>query len=443
MKLSRRNFLKMGATVASSTALTTIPGIASADSSESTHKAIVCILLNGGNDAYNMLIPLSESAYSDYALARPALAIKEEDVLPLGLNTDNAVELGIHPAMSAMLPLFKSGQATAVINSGPLVEPLTRSTIEQGLGVLPDFLMAHNLQQEMVQSGTVSMSNRYAWAGRMMDIIGVNSSVSPLIAIGNDCKLLRSAKYKQTVVNSDGVGSYTGWNSSHRVSGYFSHFVNRDYENLYSHNFSKRMSSSVLENEELNEVLQAYPATGSYPDTHLADQLKMVSRLIQANKTMGQKRQVFFVELGGFDTHNDQDTTHRELLTQVSDALAAFNQDIAAHKLEEQVTSVTMSDFGRRVRANSTGTDHGWGGHQIITGGAVKGGKAYGNWPQLTSKSEDDYSNGRVIPSISTDQVNASLCEWFGLNTGQIHSLFPNLINFQSPTLDFMTTQKV
>ncbi|WP_028864377.1 DUF1501 domain-containing protein [Psychromonas aquimarina] len=439
MKLSRRSFLQMSATLASSTALASLPNTASAADIQDGHKALVCIFLFGGNDAYNMLVPLSEPAYSEYISARPELGLTKEQISPTGLTTDNGVALGIHHAMASMLPLFADGQASVVINSGQLIEPTTRSQIEQGEVDLPDFLMAHNSQQEMWQSGTENLSHPYGWAGRMMDMLGISSGISPLFSISNEAKLLRNASSSQTVINSSGVDNYNAWDQESRVNGYFSHFKDREYSNVYERNYALRMKESVIENDELKNVLNAYPATGSYPQSDLAEQLSMASRLIQANDMMGQKRQVFFVGIGGFDTHKDQKTAHHNLLAQVSDAVAAFNQDMNDQGLSEQVTSITMSDFGRRIIANASGTDHGWAGHQIISGGAVNAASAYGNWPDLTLESEHNYNNGRIIPGTAADQVNASLCSWFGLDNAQILELFPNLNNFDSPYLGFVS----
>ncbi len=438
MKLTRRSFLKKSAVIGSTTAFSTLPMSVSAAQKADGHKALVFVFLYGGNDAYNMLIPLSDPAYADYISARPKLGLKQEEILRTGLMTDNGVEIGIHNAMSSLLPLFESGQASAIINSGQLIEPTTRSGIETGSVMLPDFLMAHNLQQDMWQSGTENLENPLGWAGRMMDILTNPGNISPLFSIGRNAKLLRSASGNQTNINSRGIGKYDGWHDQTRLDGYFRNMKDQQSRNIYVRNYAKRMSDSALENDSLKSILDSHPGTGDYPNTPLAEQLKMVSRLIQAHSSLEQSRQVFFVSIGGFDTHKDQKAPHHNLLSQVSDALATFNNDLRLHALDQQVTSVTMSDFGRRLPANESGTDHGWGGHQLITGGAVQAGKACGNWPELTPNSENDYSNGRIIPGIAADQVNASLCRWFGLNLGQTLELFPNLSNFESPFVEIL-----
>ncbi|PSU49093.1 hypothetical protein C9J12_08835 [Photobacterium frigidiphilum] len=441
MKLSRRHFLKGSAALSATTAAATLPSITSAAdmiTNPSDHKALVCVFLFGGNDAYNMVVPVTDSAYTNYLAARPDLGLKLDEINTTGLLTDNDIEVGLHHAMSSLLPLFQNGQATALVNTGQLIQPTTRSLIDQHIVELPEFLMAHNMQQEMWQSGAKNLANPLGWAGRMMDMLGSSGDISPLISIGSDKKLLRSKNANQTIISSAGVGTYNGMNTDVRIDGYFNHFTQRDYSNLYTRNYSDRMEKSIAENEALKVILDKHPANAEYPEGGLASQLKMVGRLIKARGDLTHQRQVFFVGMGGFDTHKDQKVPHHNLLAQLSDSLAAFNTDMENEGLADQVTCVTMSDFGRRVQANASGTDHGWAGHQIVTGGAISGGKAYGQWPDLTLNSENDYNKGRIIPGIAADQVNASLCKWFGLNDTQILELFPNLVHFEPRYIDFI-----
>ena len=433
MKLTRRNFLKSTAALGTTTTLTSLP--LSLAQAQEGHKALVFIFLFGGNDAYNMLVPMNHLEYQDYIKARPEIGLKESEILDTGMATDSGVGIGINSAMSSLVPLFENGLASALINTGQLIEPTTRHSIELGTSRLPEHLMAHNLQQEMWQSGAVNMANQLGWAGRMMDILGWSSEICPLFSIGNESKLLRSMGDVQTSVSSHGAGDYNGWGDTTRLDGYFHNMENQDAHNVYVRNYAKLMSESVVKNESLKSVLEQHSATGNYPSSGLAEQLSMVSRLIRAHSSLGQSRQVFFVSIGGFDTHKNQKGAHESLLSEMSEALASFSHDLQHHSLDKQVTTVSMSDFGRRIQANDSGTDHGWGGHQLILGGAVQGGKAYGEWPNLKSESENDYSNGRVIPTIAADQVNATLANWFGLEQRDVLNIFPNLVNFDSPYL--------
>ncbi|AWK81835.1 TPA: DUF1501 domain-containing protein [Photobacterium damselae] len=434
MKISRRRFLQSAAAV-SATSASVLPNIALASSSISDYKALVVVFLYGGNDAYNMIVPTSPDAYQSYLSARPALGLTQSEILPLSLHSENQISLGIHSAMSDLLPLFESGQASVLLNTGQLLTPATRSTIAAGLSPLPEFLMAHNMQQDMWQTGATNYNNSLGWAGRMMDMLASNTSISPLISLNSQRRFNSAKNLSQTVISSQGVGQYSSWHDSVRLDEYFAHFK-ADYDNVYTQHFANTMKKSVSENTELKNVLDAHPSSIVYPDSKLATQLQMVARMISARQSLGHQRQVFFVGIGGFDTHFNQKPTHHALLQQLAQALALFQQDLEQQGVTQNVTTVTMSDFGRRVMANESGTDHGWAGHQLILGGAIKGQKAYGTWPDLTPGSENDYNNGRMIPTIAADQVHATLCRWFGLSDQQILELFPNLINFKSPYID-------
>ena len=444
MKLSRRHFLKTTAVVSATTLSTSalassIIPTNNSQSSENANKALVCVFLLGGNDAYNMIVPTPGcAAYQDYQAARPKMKLNKDQLSDLNLTTTNGIPLSINNNMTSLLPLFASGNAAAIINSGQLVEPTTRDEISNYQVKLPQFLMAHNQQQDLWQLGTENLGDAYGWAGKMMDMLGATGSLSPLISVNQGQKLLRNKKSQQTVINGKGAGTYSGWNEEERLDGYFSHFTQRQYDNIYMRNYASAMSRNVSENEAIKTILSKHPNSETYPESDLAQQLSMVSRLIKARDDMHQQQQVFFVGLNGFDTHQFQNRDHPKLLKQVSDALSAFNTDMVDSGLNDQVTCVTMSDFGRRLQANASGTDHGWAGHQIVTGGAVRGKAVYGEWPQLTADSQHNYNNGRIIPTIAADQVNASLCRWLGLSEPQILSIFPNLANFKSPYIEFI-----
>ncbi len=444
MRLSRRRFLKTSAVVSATTLsasafASSILPTNTEPSSTNTNKALVCVFLFGGNDAYNMIVPTPGSnAYQDYQAARPKMGLDSDQLNTLNLTTTNGVPLSINNNMSSLLPLFEAGNATAIINSGQLIQPTSRDDINNYRVTLPQFLMAHNQQQDLWQLGAENLGNAYGWAGRMMEMLGATGNLSPLISINQGQKLLRYKNAQQTVVNSEGSGIYAGWKDEERLDGYFAHFTQRQYSNIYMRNYASAMSHNVSENEAIKAILAKHQNNYTYPKSDLAKQLSMVSRLIKARDDMHQQQQVFFVGLEGFDTHNNQQKDHPKLLKQVSDALSVFNADMVDSGLNDQVTCVTMSDFGRRLQANASGTDHGWAGHQIVTGGAVRGNAVYGEWPQLTTDSQHNYNNGRIIPTIAADQVNASLCRWLGLSEAQILSIFPNLTNFNSPYIEFI-----
>ncbi len=434
MKISRRNFIKTSAAV-SATSLAGLSSIKLAHAASQDYKAMVCLYMAGGNDAYNMVVPHSEQQYAQYQGIRTHMAIAHNELIPLGIKTDNAVDLALHPAMSSIANIIRDeGDATVLVNTGQLVEPV----VGKSAFTVPDKLMSHNSQTIMAQTGSDDLSSEFGWAGRMLENNNDFVAIPPLMSLDKERKWLRNpSSIKQFVLTSNGAGKFFNLTSD-KLNGLV-HHMDAAYDNIFTDNYAKVMKATFHKNEELKTVLSTAPSFDGFPDTKLGSSLHTVAQLIDArnHSLMGHKRQVFFVNIGGFDTHEDQLPKHASLLEQVSDAMAAFYQEIKRQGLSEQVTTFTMSDFGRRISPNATGTDHGWAGHQIVMGGAVKGGKAYGNWPDLSIGGDFDYNNGRIKPELATDQVNASLAKWFGYNEN-LENLFSSLSNFQENTIDFI-----
>ncbi|PSU34861.1 DUF1501 domain-containing protein [Photobacterium lutimaris] len=436
MKISRRHFLKSSTALG---ALSALPGLSlskQAVAGDDEFKALVCIFLFGGNDAFNMVVPI-DGEYDKYEKARPTLAIEKRDLIDIGIQSeagDNrpAVNLGLHPAMARLESVFRDNNATVIVNSGQLVGPIIGETNPYPV---PDFLMAHNLQQTMWQSGALNMDDKLGWAGRMVESVYMSNDLSPMMSLNGEQKWLRNDMYEQMVMTGGGAGKYNGLDQHERYEAMTYHF-DRQFNNLFKDNYADVMSSRYYQNERLAELL------GEEDDdsvrTSLGEQLHTTAKLIEKHAEMGHHRQVYFVGLGGFDTHHNQKNVHHALLEQLSDAMADFYQALKDIQMLDKVTTFTMSDFGRRLMANDTGTDHGWAGHQLVMGGSVNGGKAYGKWPDLTPGSKYDYNNGRLIPEIAADQVNATLANWFGY-TGNLTDLFPSLDPFPIKTIDFLS----
>ena len=435
MKFSRRNFLKGGLASGASLVLPAVSGINPAYGSSDGFKALVCIFLQGGNDAYNMVIPASSQEYNLYQSMRPNMAVARNKLVDTGLMADNHVPLGLHSAMASLHPVFKAGNATVIVNSGQLVEPVIGKTNPR----IPPFVMAHNYQSILWESGTMSYDNEFGWAGRMADDMYLNGTLSPLISINGERKWLRSRSLGQLVIRPEQPSGYEGMDTPEKLRALDRHFTNH-YSNLFQRNYSQAMETAYLDHMTLKGYLDELGSTGPYPDTDLGHSLQSAAQYIRIRGKLGHQRQVYYIGLGGFDSHKDQAKSHEKLLQTLSDAMAAFQADIDSTGLSDQVTTFTMSDFGRRIVSNATGTDHGWGGHQLIMGGAVKGGKAYGTWPDLSPGSPYDYKNSRMIPEIAADQVSATLATWFGYPKSP-ENLFPSLNNgFNRKTLDFLTT---
>ncbi|MGF1683744.1 DUF1501 domain-containing protein [Photobacterium minamisatsumaniensis] len=436
MKMSRRHFLKSSTALG---ALSAVPGLSlskQAVAGDDGFKALVCIFLFGGNDAYNMVVPVDADPHEVYRKARPSLALDRNDLVNIDIKSEagdnsSAVSLGLHPAMANLKDMFEDGNATVIVNSGQLVGPIIDQVNPHPV---PDFLMAHNLQQTMWQSGALNMDDKLGWAGRMVESVYMSNDLSPMMSLNGEQKWLRNDVYEQMVMTGGGAGKYNGLDQDERRLAMEYHF-DRQFNNLFKDNYADVMSSRYYQNERLADLL------GEEDDdtvrSSLSEQLHTTAKLIEKHAEMGHHRQVYFVGLGGFDTHHNQKNAHHALLEQLADAMADFYQELKDINMLNNVTTFTMSDFGRRLMANDTGTDHGWAGHQLVMGGAVNGGKAYGEWPDLTPGSKFDYNNGRLIPGIAADQVNATLAKWFD-DYLDVEKLFPSLEPFPQKTIPFL-----
>jgi uncharacterized protein (DUF1501 family) len=378
-----------------------------------------------------MVVPLGGQAYQDYQNARPSLAIPSEELLSTGLTTENGVELGLHPAMSALLPHFTEHKAAnIVVNSGQLLTPVVG--FNPKITPLPPFLMAHNQQQKLCQLGSANIKRNFGWAGQVADEMQLSAALSPLISIHGNKVWLQSEGKAPLVIEPKGGMPYNGTHVSSRLSGLTEHF-DRDYASVFTETYNTTTKNHYIENDKVKALFDATPAFSGFPKSSLGQQLNTVSRLIQSRAALGHRKQIYLVGLGGFDTHNDQSNRHFELLSTLSESINAFLTHLMVQGLSNNVTTFTMSDFGRRLTANASGTDHGWAGHQFVFNGNIRQNRAIGIWPDFSGESYL-YKNGRVIPEIATDQVNESLLRWFGYN-GDTHRLFPNLDNFSPLSL--------
>ncbi len=454
MKFNRRHFLKsmLASTVGLSTygaAIGNLALINSAIAQTTTrfddYKALVCIFLHGGNDSFNMLVPTADNEYQTYQSIRQALAYTQSDLLAITPNSTMPYELGLPNAMASIHPLFQQGELAFIANTGTLLQPVTKAQIEQDYSILPPQLFSHNDQQKLWQTAWPEQTTLTGWAGRMADLImDTTNSLSMNLSIDGSNILQTGVNSLPYSLDPAGVQTFAGLNpnenrNAQRVSAFnqliaaTQHKLGKGHSEIYT-----RAQNNI---DIVNSAIENAAATSiSYPKNKLAKQLAMVAKLASSQQLLGQQRQVFYVSLGGFDTHDNQAIKHPQLLQSISDSLLAFNSDLKARGLFNNVTSFTVSDFGRTLSSNGDGTDHGWGGHHMVMGGAVKGGDIYGIMPEdLHLNSVDDLTDGRMIPTTSVDQYSATLAKWFGLSDNEINAVFPNLQRFAQSNLGFMS----
>ncbi len=423
----------------------------------SGYRALVCVFLYGGNDYANTVVTYDTPSWSAYRNIRAAgpgpagLAIDQAALAPTLLAPATPLAGGrqyaLHPSMTALAGLFNSGRAAVLFNCGPLIRPTTKTEFFSPDRVrypLPPQLMSHNDQQSVWQAQGAEGST-VGWGGNLGDLAQSNNgnALFTCISATGNAVFLSGDTAQQYQVSTEGAVQVRAVREG--VLGLFSPASARLLDELMTES-----RSHVLENEynrvarrsidaeaQLTAALSGVTMNTAFPaDNPLADQLKIVARLIGARDTLGNKRQVFMVSLGGFDLHDNLVATQPVLLKKVSDAMKAFHDATVELGVADQVTAFTASDFGRTLTSNGDGADHGWGGHHLVVGGAVRGKAFYGVAPPVsvgnTSAAADQWhiGQGRLIPSTAVDQYAATLARWFGVADSELAGILPNLQNF-------------
>ncbi len=442
MVLSRRNFIK-GALSIGASAPIGFPTYTLASPSND-FRALICVYLSGGNDALNTILPLSDFHYKQYTKVRGSLSVARESITPIGLSVldaqGNTVPLGLHPQLSALTPVFKQGDANIAINSGILDQPITKQQIESRTVPLPEQLFSHNSQTDSWLRGGMEASKNLGWAGRMLDVLTSSSEITPLYSVHGESLWLRSMEHRQTILKKDRAVELSMLNNS-LYKGIYDQVMSNNTDNPFSRYFNVMVNDSITISNILSKQLRKVKNYPLFTPSNLGKQMQTVFKLIASQSALGQQRQVFFVEHSGYDVHNSQLTRHPKLLKDLATNLFAMYQAMNMLKMGDNVTTFTMSDFGRRMVNNGNGTDHGWGGHQLLLGGAVNSKQHIGTWPSLILGGKDDYSKGRLIPTTAADQVGSTLAQWMGVSDNRaLEYVFPNIRNFPVSNLGFMAS---
>ncbi|HEY9067032.1 MAG TPA: DUF1501 domain-containing protein [Burkholderiaceae bacterium] len=514
--LSRRLFLRhAGALSAAGAAAAPLAlnmaavGSAAAQSA-SDYKALVCIFLFGGNDSLNMILPTDDATWANYtavrnqapdsiALLAPGTApvvsaaaaspARLGGVLPIVPSTARTAPAGgtqtfaLHPLMGSLQTMFNTDKRLAIVaNVGPLVEPLTKTTYNNGKGRRPASLFSHNDQQNTWMSFKPEGAT-VGWGGRLGDLMASQNSraIFTSISAAGNAVWLSGQTVQQYQVGTNGairMGSDSNdkvFGSTDVAAAMRSIVTGSRGGHLFETDLAAVAARSIDAETTLRSALKpasdplfgTAPASGSYnanndpklqydnPLTgvkafnNLAQQLQVVARMIDASSAtgVGAKRQVFFVSLGGFDSHDNENRGNADLMAKLAHAMSYFDTTLGAMNARSKVTTFTASDFGRTFTSNGDGTDHGWGAHHFVMGGAVKGGDIYGTVPVLGAKntnnnnfdsSPDQLGNGSLLPTTSVDQLGATLAKWFGVSDTDALGVFPNLANFTTRNLGFM-----
>jgi uncharacterized protein (DUF1501 family) len=411
----------------------------------SDYKALVCIFLYGGNDANNLVIPFDAADYASYAATRQGLAIPSPALLPINLlSGGDGRQWALHPSLTGMQSLFAQQKMALVANVGPLVAPVTRSDYINHTAALPPQLFSHSDQTTHWQTSLPDQPALTGWGGRVADLLNAlngTPQISMSISLNGANVFQVGRTVTQFQVSSGGpiaLDHYTTSTtdaSSNALrslqAGIFPNLFQQTYRDI----FQRAIDNDVL---LLGLLAGQTPLATRFPATDLGGQLGMIARLVQARAALGQQRQVFFCATGGFDTHRGQLQPQSNLLKEVDDALSAFYAATVEMNVANSVTAFTASDFGRTFLSNGDGSDHGWGSHHLVVGGAVQGGRIYGHMPTLAVNGPDDTADGRWIPTTSVDEYSATLARWLGVSASDMPVVLPNLGRFSTPDLGFM-----
>jgi uncharacterized protein (DUF1501 family) len=412
------------------------------------YKALICVFLQGGNDHGNTLIPYDATNYSRYQQIRPAIAIDQANVLPLlSMTPQSGLLWGMHPSMTRLQKLFQQQQVAWLQNVGTLIHPLTLDDYRRNHAGIPPRLFSHSDQQTFWQSQP-SEQLKQGWGSAIGDLAFSQNaqSIFTCITTNGYATMLAGGQTSQYRIGNN--GAIPIWSAREGAWIYSTASCAKALRELitqpryhWMENEINKVAKRSLDAESIVNVAltNSTPLVTTFNSNNkLAEQLEVVARLISTRSTLGVKRQVFMVGMGGFDTHDNLLSQHSTLMARLDEALASFYQATVELGVASQVTTFTASDFGRTMTSNGDGSDHGWGGHHLIMGGAVRGGEFYGRTPEMGLDTADDVGQGRWIPTTSVDQYAATLARWFGVSDSEMSLVVPNIANFSQKDLGFM-----
>ncbi|MEO5912984.1 MAG: DUF1501 domain-containing protein [Luteolibacter sp.] len=421
-----------------------LAGSAAAQNGPGDYKALVCLFLSGGNDSFNMLAPRG-AAYQEYANIRQSIALPENQLLPINPTVDPGRPLGLHPALPGLQSLFESGKLAFVANVGTLVEHVTKNQYNAGQK-LPLGLFSHSDQIEQWQTSIPDNRSGIGWGGRMADLLkslNTENRFSMNISLDGSNVWQAGNTIAEYAIRETGADSMTGYNSAYIAgqsltqirSAALDSQMALEYQNIFQKSFAKSKKDATAAYDAFTAATTVtLPASVTWPSSRLADQLKMVAKTIAGRGNLGQRRNTFFINYGGFDHHSGLIANQAAMLPIVNDAVKAFYDTLVALGAENEVVLYSASDFGRTLTSNSQGSDHAWGGNQFVLGGQVKGKRIYGTYPDLYQDSLLDVGRGRLIPTTSVDEFFAEMALWLGVAKTDLPLVLPNISRFFNTT---------
>ena len=424
-------------------------GAASAAGSPSDYKALVCVFLYGGNDYGNTLVPYDQPSYDAYSQIRQTLATPRDQLVGTVLSPSVALPgsrvMALAPQLAPLMSIFNAGQLAVMLNVGNLVQPTTLAQYQAKNVPLPPKLFSHANQLAEWQTGGPDTLNT-GWGGRIADLL-MGSNTMPAFSsvnVSGNAVFMAGKQANQYQISSSGPTAINGLNKtiygSSSVPSALRALITSSRSQWLEQDLNAISNRSIDAQAASSAALAAVPpfATPYDSTNYLAGQLRMVARMIAARSALGTGRQVFFVSMGGFDLHDSLVAKHPGLLASLASALSSFHDTTVELGVANQVTAFTASDFGRTLSSNGDGTDHGWGSHHLVMGGAVNGGRFYGQLPDVSVSGPDDVGQGRLLPTTAVDQLAATLGGWMGVSNTDLATVVPQITNFSTRNLGFM-----
>ena len=443
-KISRRKFLGQAscAAIGSTTLLSTLLDLkkinasvaASSNILDGNYKAMVCIMQSGGNDSFNMLIPTETNAYNHYATTRSNLAIPLSDVLSL-----NGTNHGLHPSMTGIQSLYNSNKLSFISNIGTLIHPITKQEYYDESVDIPLGLFSHADQAQQWQTSIPHDRTAIGWGGKTADLLqsmNGSSNISMNISLAGTNTFQKGNNTVEYVIDpidgAIGIRDYNGANTRQQIiTNSVDHFVDQAYSDMFKKTYIDVIKVARDSHEEFSTAIDGVSDFNtSFSDNDVSQSMHMIAKTIAARDTLGVQRQIFFVEFGGWDHHDEVLDNQDEMLTVLSDAMKEFNDAMEEIGTQGCVTTFSMSEFARTLTSNGNGTDHAWGGNVMAMGGPIVGGNIFGTYPSLELNNSIEVGGGVLIPQLSCDEYFAELAMWFGVSSSDLSTIFPNLGHF-------------
>lgn len=444
MSINRRDFLSLclkgsvSAAALTSLQLQALTGATNAIEL-GDYKALVCVYLYGGNDSLNMLVPLEGEQRNLYEQSRQNLAVASP--IELSIKNQFAGGVGIHPSLAPIQSVFESQNLAFVGGVGTLLTPTSLDDYKNKAVPLPQHLFSHNDQQASWMYGRERESLNTGWGARLLERLAVHDEFAANISLDGTNLWQTGTSTNAFALNKSGISTINAFGGYQPRTEHVTSIMKRILGNtnhVLGTAYANGLNSAINNTQSMNNALEDAPELiTSFSETSFSEQLAAVAKTISVQAKLSTQRQVFFVSMGGFDTHDDQLTTHPALLNTLASGLNEFNSAMSELDMSDKVTTFTMSDFGRTLTSNGDGTDHGWAGNQIVMGGAVKGQNIYGELLTQQLDGPQDTGGGRLIPQVANEQYFATLAQWFGVPSSELVDIFPNLSNFNNTTLDF------